>query len=407
VDRDVVGAAERSEVHLLDAVEVHGDVGDVAREAYAGAVGGDVDVLANVGAVELHGVVAVLPLEGIAAVARVPHEGVVPRPAEHEVVAAAADEEVVAVAAGQPVGPVAARDGVVAGAAVHGQRDQSGQPVRPGERVVSAVHVQLQIFGCTDVQEEWGWGDAVEADAGAVGRCGEGLGAVAAVDLDGVDAVAALVEVAAITGVPDHAIVAGLAEDLVVAGASGKDVIAGAAEQEIGAAFAQQDIVAGLAEEQVVAGAANQGVVAGAAEELGAGQGAVGLVQADGVVAGQAEDGDARRVGNGRCSAVHPDGAAVHQDPSRRVSTNDNRVVLGVAHDGQQAGRRDEDSGDGRHDALGERFDGRRELARRRRFATDARHGPGLLLQQTIQPKPHHDQTSRLEKTKPAPRLGA
>ena len=47
VDGDVVRAAERPEVQVLDAGEVHGDGGDVAEEAHARAVGGDVDVLAR------------------------------------------------------------------------------------------------------------------------------------------------------------------------------------------------------------------------------------------------------------------------------------------------------------------------------------------------------------------------
>ena len=123
----------------------------------------------------------------------------------------------------------------------------------------------------------------------AVGGDGEGFGAVAAVDLDGVDAVAAFVQVGAVAGIPDHAVVAGLAEHLVVAGAAGQGVVAGAAEQQVVAALAEQDVVAGLAEELVVAGAAGQGVVAVAAEQLRRGQRAVGLVERDGVVAGQAE----------------------------------------------------------------------------------------------------------------------
>ena len=117
-------------------------------------------------------------------------------------------------------------------------------------------------------RRERGRVDAVEADAGAVGGDGEGLGAVAAVDLDGVDAVAALVEVGVVAGVPDHAVVARLAEDLVVAVAAGQDVVAGAAEEQVGAALAEQGVVARLAEEHVGARAAGQGVVAGAAEEV-------------------------------------------------------------------------------------------------------------------------------------------
>ena len=43
VDGDGVGAAEGVEVDLLDAVDVHGDVADVAEEPEALAVGGEVD----------------------------------------------------------------------------------------------------------------------------------------------------------------------------------------------------------------------------------------------------------------------------------------------------------------------------------------------------------------------------
>jgi hypothetical protein len=52
VDRDVVGAAEGVEVDLLDAVEVHRDVGDVAGEAHPLAVRRDRDGLGDIRAVE-------------------------------------------------------------------------------------------------------------------------------------------------------------------------------------------------------------------------------------------------------------------------------------------------------------------------------------------------------------------
>ena len=47
-DGDRVGAAERGDVEVLDPVEIHRDVGDVAEQAHAGAVGRDVDVLGGV-----------------------------------------------------------------------------------------------------------------------------------------------------------------------------------------------------------------------------------------------------------------------------------------------------------------------------------------------------------------------
>ena len=113
----------------------------------------------------------------------------------------------------------------------------------------------------------------------------ECFGAVAAIDLGGIVAVAAFHQVGAFARVPDHAVVAGLAEHLVVAGAAGQRVVAGAAEQQIVAALAEQHVVAGAAEEQVVARAAGQRVVAGAAEQLRGGQRAVGFVERDRVVA--------------------------------------------------------------------------------------------------------------------------
>ena len=53
VDGDGVGAAEGDDVDLLDAVDVHGHVAHVAEQPQPAAVGRQVDVLADVGAVEL------------------------------------------------------------------------------------------------------------------------------------------------------------------------------------------------------------------------------------------------------------------------------------------------------------------------------------------------------------------
>ena len=98
----------------LDVVEVHRDVGDVAGEERAPAVGRDVDVLGDVGAVEQQRVETVLTFEGVVVVTRVPDEGVVARAHEGGVVAVAAVDQVVALAADEDV---------VAETAVHGQLD--------------------------------------------------------------------------------------------------------------------------------------------------------------------------------------------------------------------------------------------------------------------------------------------
>jgi hypothetical protein len=75
---------------------------------------------------------------------------------------------------------------------------------------------------------------AYRLHAPAVGPDREYCCAVAAIDLGGIGAVAALEEVAAIARIPDHAVVAGLAEDLVAAGAAGQHSVARAAEQKSG-----------------------------------------------------------------------------------------------------------------------------------------------------------------------------
>ena len=90
VDGDVVGTAQGVEVDLLEAVEVHRDVADIASEADAASVGRDVDVFIGVGAVEDHGVVAVLTLDDVGAVTGIPDEGVVAGAEEDRVVSTTA-----------------------------------------------------------------------------------------------------------------------------------------------------------------------------------------------------------------------------------------------------------------------------------------------------------------------------
>ena len=157
---------------------------------------------------------------------------------------------------------------VVAGTAVDGDLDERGQVPGGGEAVVAAVGIEDQLLGGADVDCERRRVDAVEPDTRAVGRGGELLGAVAAVDLDRVGAGPAFVEVGVVAGIPDHPVVAALAEDLVVGIAAGEGVVVAAAEEEVEAATAEERVVAGLAEELVAARAAGERVVAGAAEQV-------------------------------------------------------------------------------------------------------------------------------------------
>ena len=80
------------------------------RKSTRAAVGQDVDVLADVGAVEEQRVGAVLALDRVVAVARIPDEGVVAGAQQRDVVALVAVDEVVAVAAEQRVGALRCRE---------------------------------------------------------------------------------------------------------------------------------------------------------------------------------------------------------------------------------------------------------------------------------------------------------
>ena len=98
-----------------------------------------VDLLADVGAVEVQRVVAALAVDGVAAVARDPTGSVsLPAPSWARVGADVAVDEVVAAAAEQHVGAVAAAQGVVAGAAVDGEVRQRADAVLAGDRVGAA-----------------------------------------------------------------------------------------------------------------------------------------------------------------------------------------------------------------------------------------------------------------------------
>jgi hypothetical protein len=117
-----------------------------------------------------------------------------------------------------------------------------------------------------------------------------------------------------VAGVPDHPVVAALAEGLIVAVAAGEGVVLVTAGEDVEADTAQEGVDAGLAEEVVGTGAAGESVVVATAEQVRPRQRAVGLVEADRVVAGPAEDLDQRGVGHRGRATDHDDGAVVHQD---------------------------------------------------------------------------------------------
>ena len=215
--------------------------------------------------------------------------------------------------------------------------DQRSETVSGGEDVVAAVHVKDEVLGGADVEREWRRADTIETHASAVGSDRENFGAVAAVDLGGVDAVAALHQVGAVARIPDHAIVAGLTEHLVVAGAAGQRVVAVAAEQQIVAALALQNVVTRAAEQLIVARAADQRIVAGAAEQLHGRHRSVGFVDRDGVIAAGAEHLDHRSIGDRRLPAADGYGAAVDENFPGWIATGDDGVVEIVVKHGKQA----------------------------------------------------------------------
>jgi hypothetical protein len=372
VDRQPVGAAERVEVDPLDVVEVHGDVRHVAQEAHAPAVGRHVEGLGDVRPVERHRVVPVLALDDVAAVAGVPGEAVVVGAHERRVVALVAVDRVVVVAAEQHVVAPAAEQRVVADAAVLGELEHPGaQPAgvdavlpaaavdgervagrlgapeverprpagdrgapgraRDRDRVVAVGGVDDRGVGRTVVREvavdraHAGPGEVIDREgvlpaagrevdpldavdvhpdvadvsrqprAGPVGRQPEALVRPAAVEGHRVIAAAALDLVAAVARVPDEAIVATAQVGSVVA------------------PVAVDGVVAAVAVELLVASAAADRVVAAFAVDPrrdGGGEGTVGVVDTDLVVASAALDADAVDL----VAGDHEVGAAVVAD---------------------------------------------------------------------------------------------
>ena len=99
---------------MLDSTEVHRHVADIAEQARAGAIGRDIDLLCNVGAVEQQRIGAVLAFDDVTAIARIPLERIVSSAKECDVTALIAVDEIVSVAADQGVIAGAAEDRVIA-----------------------------------------------------------------------------------------------------------------------------------------------------------------------------------------------------------------------------------------------------------------------------------------------------
>jgi hypothetical protein len=103
VDCNGVCATKNVEINLLDTIEIHRDAGDVTGQQRPCAVGGNINPLVDVCAVEKQNVGAALSLDHIAAVAGIPEEDVVAGAKKCGVIATVAIDDIVAVPADQDV----------------------------------------------------------------------------------------------------------------------------------------------------------------------------------------------------------------------------------------------------------------------------------------------------------------
>ncbi len=312
IHRGGVGAAKGLEVELFDTVRVQDDVAQVAGEAQSLPVGGEVEDLVAVRSVECHDVVPGLALDRITSVTRVPSKNVVASAQQSRIVALVAVNEVVAGAADQNVGTVAAQQRVVTGPAVHRDLNQGGQVPRACECIVAAVGIEDEVFGGADVEEERGGVDAVEPHPGAVGGHREVFVPVTPIDLDGIDAVAALHEVGSVAGIP---------VELVVARTHVRGIVAGAAVKRFRAAAADQGIIVRLAVQR---------------RDLGVRKDAVPLVDPDHVVSAAGVHEDLIKQGAVEAEvgrAVIPEVDLQHRRHPRLQSQGDQVGRLRTLHD--------------------------------------------------------------------------
>ena len=144
INRDGVRAAQHIELDMLDTAEVHRHAADIAKQASAVAVGRDIDLLANIGAVEQQRIGAVLAFDDVAAIARIPLKHVVSGAEQCGVTALITVDEVVSVAANQEVVAGAAKDRVIAAAAINRERELPGREPRRIDGVVAAKRVNVR-----------------------------------------------------------------------------------------------------------------------------------------------------------------------------------------------------------------------------------------------------------------------
>src|SRR5262245_6979772 len=151
----------------------------------------DVDVFADIGAVEQERVKAVAAVNYIAAVARIPDEFVIAGAELRCVIAAPAIDDVVAVTADEQIVAIATRNSIVSRPAIERELDEPGEPVRRSNTIVAAIGIEVEVFSGSDIEKERSGIRTIKTYTTAIGRNGECFGSVAAVNLRGVGAVTA------------------------------------------------------------------------------------------------------------------------------------------------------------------------------------------------------------------------
>src|SRR4029077_13517776 len=99
-----------------------------------------------------------------------------------------------------------------------------------------------------------------------------------------------------------------------------------------------------------------QRVVVTVSEQYGGRKGANGFVEADVVIASEAEDLHQPCIGDGWSSADHGDRSAVDPNRAGAVAAEDDGVVLGISQHSQKPWARLKERGHREHLALFERF---------------------------------------------------
>src|SRR6185503_6904736 len=96
-------------------------------------------------------VLAILTFDHIVAIAGIPLEDIVTSAERCGIVSLLPIDEVVAVPAHQQVGTVASEESIVTSSSIDGNLNQRGQVARCRERIVPAIGIQDELFGCSDV----------------------------------------------------------------------------------------------------------------------------------------------------------------------------------------------------------------------------------------------------------------